>query len=94
MAELDFMKTNSDQNKMKTRLIQKYLPRDARGGVLINPIRTKGGRLCLPYYYVPPNLFGRCGVSAANMFQLLKQDENKDEDALKIQLLKIHVHEF
>ena len=28
------------------------------------------------------------------MFQLLKQDENKDEDALKIQLLKLHLHEF
>ena len=23
-------------------------------GVSVNPIRTKGGRLCPPYYYVPP----------------------------------------
>ena len=28
-----------------------------------NPIRTKGGRLCPPYYYWPPHLFGWCGLS-------------------------------
>ena len=32
-------------------------------GILVNPIRTKGGRLCPPYYYWPPHLFGRCGAS-------------------------------
>ena len=32
-------------------------------GISVNPIRTKGGRLCPPYYYWPPHLFGRCGVS-------------------------------
>ena len=48
-------------------------PRDAGGGgaggacappsfgISVNPIRTKGGRLCPLYYYVPPHLFGRCG---------------------------------
>ena len=33
-------------------------------GILVNPIRTKGGRLCPPYYNWPPHLFGRCGASA------------------------------
>ena len=32
-------------------------------GILVNPIWTKGGRLCPPYYYVPPHLFGQCGIS-------------------------------
>ena len=44
--------------------------RDAGGfGISVNPIRTKGGRLCPPYYYVPPppHLFGRCGVSGYKM---------------------------
>ena len=38
------------------RAIQKF-------GILVNPIWTKGGRLCPPYYYWPPHLFGRCGAS-------------------------------
>ena len=41
-------------------------------GISVNPIRTKGGRLCPPYYYWPPHLFGRCGVSefkTVNIFQ-------------------------
>ena len=33
-------------------------------GISVNPIRTKGDRLCPPYYYCPPHLFGQCGVSA------------------------------
>ena len=32
-------------------------------GILVNPIWTKGGRLCPPYYYWPPHLFGRCNAS-------------------------------
>ena len=32
-------------------------------GISVYPIQTKGGRLCPPYYYVPPYLFGRCGIS-------------------------------
>ena len=32
-------------------------------GVSVNPIRTKGGRSCPPYYYRPPQIFGRWGVS-------------------------------
>ena len=34
-----------------------------RFGISLNPIWTKGGRLGPLYYYVPPHLFGRCGVS-------------------------------
>ena len=33
-------------------------------GISVNPIRTKGGRLCSTYYYWPPQTFGRRGVSA------------------------------
>ena len=56
-----------------------YYTRDAGGGgaggacappsfgISVNPIRTKGGRLCPLYYYVPPHLFGRCGVSVIEM---------------------------
>ena len=29
-------------------------PRTESFGISLNPIRTNGGRLCLPYYYVPP----------------------------------------
>ena len=50
-------------------LYSKFKCRDAGGGgaggarappkfgILVNPIRTKGGRLCPPYYYWPPPIF-------------------------------------
>ena len=40
-------------------------------GISVNPIRTKGGRLCPPYYYylitTCPHLFGRCRISGKLM---------------------------
>ena len=61
--------------KKLTLLVLTLLSREAGGGgaggarappkfgISVNPIRTKGGRLCPPYYYWPPHLFGRCGAS-------------------------------
>ena len=36
-------------------------------GISVNPIRTKGGRLCPLYYYWPPHLYGQCGVSVTTV---------------------------
>ena len=38
-------------------------------GISVNPIRTKGSRLCPPYYYWPPHIFGRCGISANHYYK-------------------------
>ena len=43
-------------------------------GISVNPIRTKGGRLCPPYFpWPPPHLFGRCGVSDNNFVNKMPQ---------------------
>ena len=40
-----------------------HVPPAPSFGISVDPIWTKGSRLCLPYYYWPLHLFGRCGVS-------------------------------
>ena len=55
-------------------------------GISVNPIRTKGDRLCPPYYYWPPHLFGRCAVSGSYMNLAIKKENGNTKKIKNISL--------
>ena len=80
-AELQTVSKGKENVILKHSMSQ-TLDRDAGGGgawghpsfgISVNPIWTKGGRLCPPYYYWAPHLLGQCGVSASKKVWSQKQ---------------------
>ena len=55
LSHLGGFQTN--QQKALNRDVWRWGGRGASFGISVNPIWTKGGRLCPPYYYCPPPSF-------------------------------------